>query len=189
MPNTPPPIKLKEINQGIFIHTAGVDKTPEGGGVCYYMCNFIEGPLGPWSKPDTFDNAIQTAKDFCKGSKMYNFAVAQATRKAGQQSYTSVTGALVQNRVYRAELWVEDTKKPTSRHLPNHEILVITGGTATDIIYFDPNSGFFQAYQPAVTNREALENCVRSQYANQNLTVDTFRYRNLRSLTESSPTG
>jgi hypothetical protein len=145
------------------------------------MCNFIESGRGPWYTPGTFANAIEAARNFGLGAAMYQYAKSQNLRHAPQQGhYSAIAGALVVNRIYRAELWVG---VPTSApDTPNHEILIITGGTIYDISYFEPNFGFFQANEPPSNNRQAVEHCISSQYQELNLRSANFGYREVRGI-------
>ena len=177
MPLTP----LKQIQQDTWLHCGG---GPARNGVCYYMCNFIDSDKGPWNNPGSFANAVTAAQNFASGTAMMNYAKAQNLRKAPQEQYQIVPDALVTNRIYRAGLWV-GANPPVSGD-GNHEIIIVTGNN-DDIIYFEPNFGFYQASNPGSNNRQALEYFINQQYTGT--PVANFRYYNVRSNSSATPKG
>ncbi|MDR2814506.1 MAG: C58 family peptidase [Prevotellaceae bacterium] len=173
---------LKTIGQGTWLNPGGgLSK----GGVCYYMCNFLESELGIWSKPESFANAVNKAKDFGQGTAMMNYAKAQNSQgKVQQDGYAVVNGPLKNNRIYRVMLAVvEDGAEDTLS--PNHEMIAITG-EGDEIVYFEPNFGFFRPSDGNMNNREALEHFVNQQYAGKRQ-VTYFAYRDVRGIAHSSP--
>ena len=179
-----PLVKLKEISQDTWLHSGG---GPSRGGVCYYMCNFIESSLGIWNKPGTFANAVTSAKNFAQGTAMMNYAKAQSLKKAPQTiGYTALNGAaLQQNKIYRAWLHVESKTAPTTDNTPNHEIMIITG-SGNDVIYFEPNFGFFQVSDPTMNNTQAVEFFIKQQYG-ATYDVRNFGYLSVRAITTDKP--
>jgi hypothetical protein len=193
-----PPIKLKEIAQVTWLRGGG---GPSKSGVCYYMCNYVEGRSGPWNKPETFAKAVEAARNFGAAAAMMNYAKALSLRHAPQQpppapggqprSYQPVTQTLVANHIYRAELWVGDLAQAAGA--PNHELLIVTGPGPSDVIYFEPNFGFYQAQPPpSYNNRQLLEYEIDQKYrslASQPLTARNFRYCRVRGIHEELPKG
>lgn len=177
-------LSLKNISQGTWINTGG---GPEARiGLCYYMCNFIESNQGIWNAPATFQNALKTAQNFAQGTAMINYAKAQLTRNAPQiATYASTTSALLNNRLYRCCFWFGPTTSPIG--IPNHEILILTGNN-DDVIYFEPNFGFFQPSNIGMNNRQALEYYISQQYGGT-MHVGNFEYLNIRGLGATSPLG
>jgi len=180
-------VKLKEISQDTWIHSGG---GPSRDGVCYYMCNFIESNLGIWNKPDTFQNAVNLAKNFAAGTAMMNYARTQNLKKAPQTpNYQNLgANALAENRIYRAWLQVVNRKNPPTNTSANHEIIIVTG-TGNSVAYFEPNFGFFQASNDRMNNTQALEFLINQQYNqfNPDLSVRGFGYMNVRGIAESLP--
>lgn len=178
--------KLKETSQITGLQSGG---GLERNGICYFMCNFIESDLGPWNRLDSFETAITKAERFEYWTTMINFAKAQSSKKSpikDLNQYQKVVGALEGNRIYRGALWVGKTL-PAGES--NHEIIMVTGTTDSDILYFEPNFGFFQSdFRP---NRNGLERYIREQYhqLNPSLEVDNFVYYNVRNLSLSTPKG
>ena|SRR5437868_1378576 len=168
-------VPLKQIGQGTWLKPGG---GPSARGVCYYMCNFID--QGIWKKPSSFPDAVKASANFVQGTAMMNFAKAQSLRGAPQiPVYPQITTALAANSVYRIGLWVDAaTLQPGN---PNHEIIAMTGN-ADDIIYFDPNFGFFQASNAGMNNRQALEFFVNQQYGPGSHTGN-YQYLQVRSNT------
>ncbi|WP_278970952.1 hypothetical protein [Phocaeicola barnesiae] len=163
-------VKLKEISQDTWLRSGG---RPEKGGVCYYMCNFLMSEKGIWHKPVDFKQAVDSAKEFGQGTAMMNYAKIQNLNKKPQNSYPSLNGRVLDsNSIYRGELWVGNTTAPIGA--ANHEILIITGN-GNDIIYFEPNFGFFQNSNAGMNNVQALEYCIAQQYA-PNFHVGSFGY-------------
>ena len=178
-----PLVSLKQITQDTWLRNGG---GPSRSGVCYYMCNFIEGDTGIWNKPASFADAVNTAQNFGQGTAMMNYAKAQSLRKAPQiPAYPAVGGALTANSIYRVCLWVD--KIAVTPAAPNHEILALTGN-ANDIVYFDPNSGFFQASNAGMNNRQALEFFINQQYSPAMHTAN-FQYLLVRSNISATPKG
>lgn len=176
---------LKQIKQDTWLHSGG---GPARGGVCYYMCNFIESNGGPWNSPGSFDGAVEAAQNFGTGVAMMNYAKAQNLRKAPQRQYSRVDGALATNRIYRAGLWVGDLGTAVGE--PNHEIIIVTGNN-NEIVYFEPNFGFFKASHDNCNNREALEYCINQQYglAKPPMHAARFEYQDVRSNSAATPKG
>jgi len=148
------------------------------------MCNFLES--NTWLNPG-FNGAIEAALNFGQGTAMMNYAKAQNSRYAPQVArYPVVTGSLQLNRIYRGAFWV-DAIGVAPEIIPNHEIIIITGGNPGDIVYFEPNFGF---YQPTIvgglTNRGAMENEIRGLYLPTHQ-VRNFEYLNVRNNTGSGP--
>jgi hypothetical protein len=181
MPLTP----LKQISQTLWLNTG---KGPEREGLCYYMCNFIESDNGPWNRPGSFANAVTAAQNFAQGTAMMNYAKAQNTRHMPQRNgYIPVDhSALANNRLYRVELYIGPAQELPG--LPNHEILVVTGNDK-DVIYFDPNFGFFQASDDNLNNRQALEGWIKHYYAGSNQQAAFLGYRDVRSISSAQPKG
>lgn len=178
-----PLTKLKRIDQGTWINYGG---GPSARGVCYYMCNFLESDKGIWHKPGTFEAARKAAETFAAGTAMMNYAKAQNSRKAPQIGvYPIVAGALQNNRIYRVGLWFGPTDQVPLA--PNHEVILITG-EGQDVIYFEPNFGFFQPSQAGLNNREAVEYYINQQYG-PDYHAGSFQYYNVRSITSASPLG
>lgn len=178
-----PLVKLKAIEQATWLRSGG---GPERGGVCYYMCNFIESGKGPWDNPGSFVNAVTKAQDFGLGTAMMNYAKSQNLRGAPQAGYAAVAGALTANRIYRGELWVGAANAVPGA--ANHEIVIVTGNN-DDIIYFEPNFGFYQPTQAGNNNRQALEYHINQQYQASGRQAASFAYYNVRSNTSSQPKG
>ncbi|MCL6591595.1 MAG: hypothetical protein K6U80_16795 [Firmicutes bacterium] len=183
-----PLTKLKAVEQNTWLRSGG---GPERDGVCYYMCNFIESDQGPWDNPGSFANALSSARDFGQGTAMMNYAKAQNLRKAPQnplELYQNLMGnALEADRIYRGCLWVgKENERPG---MPNHEIIIVTGAVNNDIVYFEPNFGFFQPSEPTLNNREALEYWINQQYRGSGWVADYFRYYNVRSNSTATPKG
>lgn len=176
-----PLTKLKAISQDTWLHSGG---GPSRDGVCYYMCNFIESDKGPWNNPGSFANAVTAAQNFAQGTAMMNYAKAQNLRSAPQQFYNPVAGTLDNNRIYRAEL----TLNKQGKFFGHHEIVIVTGNN-NDIIYFEPNFGFFQASDSGLNNRQALESYIAQQYKDSGLQVSGFGYYNVRSNSAALPKG
>lgn len=176
-----PLTSLKQIAQETWLHSGG---GPSAGGVCFYMCNFIESTQGIWNNPGTFANAVNAAKDFAKGTAMMNYAKAQSLRRAPQSNYIAVgTTPLASNRIYRAELYVGAATSAVGA--PNHEIMIVTGSN-NDVIYFEPNFGFFQASNTGMNNTQAIEHFIAQQYG-PNYRVGSFRYMSVRAINASTP--
>jgi hypothetical protein len=172
---------LRTFDQAAFLLGGG----PSARGVCYYLCNYIEGDDGPWRQPDTYETAVENARNFTRGTAMINFAKAQNLRKLPQLSgYAQVTVALAENRLYRIE-YSHGAPPPAD---PNHEAIAVTGPGGR-IVYFEPNFGFFEATLPNANNREAFEHYVRAQYQATGGDAANFAYKNVRSITASSPKG
>jgi len=178
-------IKLKEIAQNTWLRSGG---GPEKNGVCYYMCNFIESEKGIWTKFEKFEDGVNLAKNFTQGTAMMNTAKVQNLRKAPQEGYASVLGALENNRIYRGQLWVG--KKGETSTLANHEILIITG-VGNSVAFFEPNFGFYQIVNADKdkNNRQSLEHFIAQLYSAANYNVATFGYKNVRSINKSTPLG
>lgn len=174
-------VKLKEIVQDTWLRNGG---GPSRNGICYFMCNFIESNLGPWSKPTTFAAAEAAGQNFAQGTAMMNYAKAQNLSKTQNAGYAAVAGALAANRIYRVELWVGPMAAAVGA--PNHEIIIITGADTTSIVYFDPNFGFFKPTLAANNNRQALEYYLNDQYGPTNK-VGAFAYNNVRAISASTP--
>jgi hypothetical protein len=151
------------------------------------MCSFIEGDKGPWDNPGSFTNAVTYALNFGQGTAMMNYAKAQNLRSAPQiAGYVAVAGALAANRIYRAELWAGAVG--VAPGAANHEILIVTGNN-DDIVYFEPNFGFYQPTLAASNNRQALEYHINQQYNPFGMQAANFAYYNVRSNAAASPKG
>jgi hypothetical protein len=180
-------VSLKKIEQDTWLKTGG---GPSRGGVCYYMCSFLESDLGTWNKPGTFVAAVSSAQNFAAGTAMMNYAKAQSLKKAPQTLLTAyleraATG-LTANRIYRAALWVGAIGGVVGE--PNHEIIIVTGSN-NDVVYFEPNFGFFQASDAGKNNAQAIEFFINQQYGQYNMKAGNFQYMNVRSNTASTPKG
>lgn len=176
---------LKKISQDTWLHSGG---GPSAGGICYYMCNFIESSQGIWNNPGSFANALTSARDFAQGSTMMSYARAQNLRKLEQEdlsSYAAVNGTLPVNRIIRIALEVGNNGGQ-----PNHEMVAITGDN-NDIVYFEPNFGFFRPSEVNMNNRQALEHFVNQQYValGNGLTASHFVYHNVRANNKATPKG
>lgn len=180
-------VSLKKIEQATWLRTGG---GPSRGGVCYYMCSFLESDLGTWNKPGTFVAAVSSAQNFGAGTAMMNYAKALSLKKAPQTALTaypetSATG-LAANRIYRAALCVGAIGDAIGE--PNHEIIIVTGNN-NDVVYFEPNFGFFQASDAGKNNAQAIEFFINQQYGASNMKAGNFKYMNVRSNTASTPKG
>ncbi|WP_455628815.1 hypothetical protein [Parabacteroides chinchillae] len=164
-------VKLKAISQDTWLRSGG---GPEKKGVCYYMCNFLISEHGIWHKLRSFMEAVEAAKDFGQGTAMMNYAKAQnVAGKSQTANYPPSSGtALAHNSIYRGELWIGNASATLGP--ANHEILIITGN-GDDIIYFEPNFGFFQASNVGMNNVQALEYCIAQQYGSK-FHVGSFGY-------------
>lgn len=184
-----PLTKLKAIDQGTWLKTGG---GPERFGVCYYMCNYIENEKDVWGNPGTYANACIKAVGFGCGTTMLNYAKAQNLRDPhGDRQlvtpYVAVTGALAPNRIYRCGLWIGTTAvSPLSGQ--NHEIIIVTGAN-NDIVYFEPNFGFFIPSDVGYNNRQALEFYIAQQYSTLGYYCGNFVYYNVRSNASELPKG
>ena len=185
MPNE----KLKGIGQATFLGNLGYSS----GGVCYYMCNFIESEKGPWDQPKTFAAAKQSGKDFSQYAAMMNHAKAKNLEaRAGKRlpqrdGYQNVAGALENNQIYRIWVWVgEAGKAPRDAADVNHEIIAVTGA-GDEVVYFEPNFGFFAPSAQGASNRVALERFIREQYTANNYHAENFGYRKVRGLDQATP--
>jgi hypothetical protein len=178
-------VSLKKIEQDTWLRTGG---GPSRGGVCYYMCSFLESDLGTWNKPGTFAAAVTSAQNFGAGTAMMNYAKAKNLKPAQTAGYAQLGAgvALDANRIYRLELWVGATTAAVGE--PNHEIIIVTGNN-NDVVYFEPNFGFFQASDAGKNNAQAIEFFINQQYGPNNMKAGNFKYMNVRSNTASTPKG
>jgi hypothetical protein len=178
-------VSLKKITQDTWLKNGG---GPSRDGVCYYMCNFLESDLGIWNKPGTFVAAVSSAQNFAAGTTMMNYAKAKNLKPAQTAGYTQIVAgvALAANRIYRAELWVGAIGDAIGE--PNHEIIIVTGNN-NDIVYFEPNFGFFQASDAGKSNAQAIEFFINQQYGAYNMKAGNFKYMNVRSNASSTPKG
>jgi hypothetical protein len=183
--------KIKAIGQGQFLGQLGYSS----GGVCYYMCNFIESEKGPWDQPNTFANAKAKAKSFSEYNAMMAFAKAQNLKaKAGaahgiaqQAPGVAVAGALATGRIHRISLWIGATNEaPANANSVNHESITVTGD-GNEIIYFEPNFGFFSPTETGASNRVAMENAIKAQYVAVGMHAENFKYLNLRGINQKTP--
>jgi hypothetical protein len=183
--------KLKAFGQSQILGQYGYSH----GGVCYYMCNFIESDKGPWDQPNTFAAAKEKAKNFTEYNAMMNFAKAQNLKAKGGAAHgiqqnlqgVAVAGALANNRIYRIELWAgEANKNPENADSIDHEIMAVTG-TGAEIVYFEPNFGFWAPTEDGATNRVALENAVKAQYTSIGWHALNFKFYNLRGINQKTP--
>ena len=183
MPNE----KIKGINQNTWLHAGG---GPSAGGICYGMCNYIESKDGPWYQSNNYGNAVQNAGDFTAITAMMNFAKSQQLRKSPFQISDGVeNGALAFNRLYRMTIWVGKANVPVVDRERNHELIVSTGSNNEEIVYFDPNFGFYHPTEVGMNNREALEHHISQMYAVNNDVIGLYGYSNIRSLTKNIPPG
>ncbi|MCG7561460.1 MULTISPECIES: hypothetical protein [Pseudoalteromonas] len=183
MPNE----KIRSIKQNTWLHAGG---GPSAGGVCYGMCNYIESKDGPWFQANNYENAVKNARDFTAITAMMNFAKSQQVRNSPFHISDGIeNGELAFNRLYRMTIWVGKTSVPKPKRARNHELIVCTGSNHDEIVYFDPNFGFFHPSEAGKNNREALEYCIARMYADNNSDVDLFGYTNIRALNKKSPQG
>jgi len=175
---------LKNISQGTWLNNGG---GPEQRiGLCYYMSNFIESDQGIFNNPGSFANTLTSAQNFAQGTAMINYAKAQLTRSAPQiAAYPTVAGALANNRIYRACLWFGLTTSAPG--IPNHEFIIVTGNN-DDVIFFEPNFGFFQASNAGMNNRQAVEYFINQLYG-PNSHTGNFQYYNVRGNASATPKG
>ena len=128
-----PNVKLLQLDQSAWLSYGGVGGGPSRGGVCYYLCNYLESDVSGWNSPGSFAVAISNAKNFV-AVKAVNFAKAQSLRKAPQtdgSKYSATT--LNPNTIFRVGVYIGNVAGSPA----NHEMMAITG-TGTDIVYFDP---------------------------------------------------
>jgi hypothetical protein len=179
--------ELKKIDQDTWLHSGG---GPEGRGVCYYMCNFIESAHGPWHQPGSYDQALESAMTFGRGTAMMNYAKSKNLRKAWYRplragGYRRERGRLKWNRIYCVRLWVGE--RGCCSESQNHEIILVTGRGNDEIVYFEPSFGFFQPTEPGWNNRMALEGWIDWQYSQLGLKAARFRYLNVRGIRSANP--
>ena len=118
---------------------------------------------------------------------MMNYAKAQNLRGASQSRYEAVSDALNANRLYRAELWVGGVNDRAGA--ANHEIVLVTGANDSEVVYFEPNFGFFHPVEDGLNNRQAVEHFIEQQYQASNMKTANFAYHNVRSNSSASPKG
>ncbi|OHX63975.1 hypothetical protein [Flammeovirga pacifica] len=174
-------IKLKEINQGTWLNTGKGPSVTKYGGLCYFMCNYHESNQGIWNEPKAFNQAVLDAKNFGKGTAMMNYAKAQNLKvPQNLSSYIPTTSALTDNSIYRILLSIGATGSP------NHAVIAVTG-VSGEVVFFEPNFGFYESTTTGVSNRQAFEDGIAKLYGKTSL--GSFEYYNVRSINQSSPLG
>jgi hypothetical protein len=183
--------KIKAIGQGEFLGKLGYS----AGGVCYYMCNFVESEKGPWDQPNTFANAKAKAKSFSEFNAMMAFAKAQNLKNKGGEAHgsaqqipnTAIAGALATGRIHRMAIWIgAANENPANANSLNHAVMALTGD-GNEILYFEPNFGFWAPKEDGASNRVALENAIKAQYVAIGMHAENFKYLNLRGINQKTP--
>lgn len=152
MPN-PDDVKLKGFSQARLLGPGG---GPAAEGVCYYMCHYLE--INDWKKT-TYEDALSKAGEFAAGGKMINYAKSVNLKYDQQANEGDKPNSLAFNRLYRLSVGIDND------HRPNHAIAVLTGAKTEEIIFMDPNNGFYQPTAQNLNNRQALEYWISALYS------------------------
>jgi hypothetical protein len=167
-----PSTKLTEFNQSTFIKGGSKNGSPAAGGICYYICDFLEKHK---------DSPINTTKSFAalksKCTRMATHALVAAGKASNVKnlpqfgSYSDAT-PLKDNSLYRVEVAVGVGASI------NHETLMITG--AGETIVFDPNYGFYHVDISPAGHAAKFEKTLKSLYGGSG--IGKFGYKKIKKL-------
>ncbi len=172
--------KLKECPQKLWLGNSGYSHE----GICYYMSEYVEKTL--WGDVKTFDQAVDAAKKavpdtIIKAGKAKNLKDRAGLANPQQNGYASINGGLAEKTMYRIELWFGSrNENPTAGDDVNHEAICITG-TGREVLYFEPNFGFYHANHGTWNNQRVLEQYIDSLYQTEDWATN-FHYRRIRKL-------
>lgn len=178
---------LKELDQGKFLGDSGLGYS--SGGVCYYICEYVQEKV--WCRPaaGSFENAVELAENvvpytLIKAAKAKNLAQ-KGGRVVAQRNYVVVDAPLNPNSLYRVGLWFgAQAAAPNNAGHQNHEAIVVTGAGA-NIVFLEPNWGFYQGEEDLVnfTNKAVFEAGVRELYdGHEHCHAENFHYERIRGL-------
>lgn len=182
MPNT----LLKELDQGKFLGEKGYSSE----GVCYYISEYVQQKV--WGKPPvgTFDQAVEAAKHAVPATIIKAAKAKNLSQKGGEahgvlqrDNYAKLAVPLKPNSVYRIALWFGSASEaPDDADDHNHEGIVVTG-TGSNVVYLEPNWGFYQASDANLTNKAVLESAIKALYdGNGHDHAENFTYLRVRGL-------
>jgi hypothetical protein len=173
--------KLKECPQGLWLGNLGYSKD----GVCYYMSEYVRDKiLGVDVK--TFKDVVEAAKKavpdhIIKAGKAKN-SIARGGKAISQDEYDDALANLAANKVYRVGMWVNTIGKwPALDISQNHEAVVITGA-ASEVVFFEPNFGFYHAKQDLTTLLDVFKEAVNSLYDPVGYFAMNFHFQVERSI-------
>lgn len=168
-------VKIHAFDQNTFIGTGG---GPAKDGICYYMCNYVEANI--WKAPITYAGGKTKATDFGNYGAMVNYAKAQNVQKYAQKSYASLSGThFSKNSLYRVGVWIGDHGSTPGN--PNHELIMITG-PHNEIVFFDPNFGFYEIQAPSNENLNDFKAALAQLYGSIHMDVSSYEFMKVRSL-------
>lgn len=172
--------KLKECPQELWLGDYGYSSE----GICYYMSEYVRENI--WGVDvKTYKGAIEAAKKaipatIIKAGKAKNLRDRGGDRHP-QDVYVTVPANLAAYKVYRVGLWFGDSSEaPATPATQNHEAVVITG-QATDVVFFEPNFGFYHASEDGTTLKDVFESAVNSLYGPDSH-AENFHYQRERSV-------
>lgn len=163
-------IQLHEFSQDTFVHGLG---SSSKGGVCYYMCNYVEENI--WSNVKTYDEAKTKAINFTDYKKMMNVAIVTNHIYGQNTNYNRNVTNFSPNSLYRVEVGINSD-------VVNHEIIMITGNR--EFVFFDPNYGFLLCDGYTVQD---FRDCMDTLYRNGNIMPCGFF--NVRKISNNTPLG
>lgn len=171
--------KLKECPQALWLGDRGYSSE----GICYYMSEYVR--ITIWGAARTF-RAAKTAAEEAIPATIVKAGKAKNLRDRGgdavpQEVYTS-TGPLAGRSLYRVGLWFGDiSEAPDDAHHQNHEAVAVTANQH-EVVFFEPNFGFYHARNTGQTLQAIFQAGVRSLYTPTDDHAENFHYKLARYL-------
>jgi len=156
-------------------------------GICYYMSDYVQ--ENTWSKHNTksYADAVKAAekvvpKTIITAALAKNCIARSGDRVPQNKGYKSYESKLSENCVYRLEIWFGGVfENPSSTTDVNHECIIVTG-TGTDVVYLDPNWGFYKTTSGTGSNLSTVIDSIEDIYIANREHAENFRFRKIRRL-------
>lgn len=162
--------KIHQFSQDIFVRGGG---SSSKGGVCYYMCNYVEKYI--WSNVKDYSDAKQAAYNFKNYRALMNHAIVKNHDWGQDAFYNTAVTTFEKETLYRVEVGLDSTR-------PNHEIIMIMN--ENEFTFFEPNGGFFCERGNCAQN---LVDALNSLY--NKAIVKYAAFKRVRKINQNSPKG
>lgn len=168
--------RVKSFRQDSLLSRGG----PASGGVCYYLCNYVESKI--WCVR-SYKECLEAVGSFVPGTAM-NYAKSQNVQSYRQKSYDGPLTTFRSTVLYRIGVCIYPAGNLLSA--PNHELIMVTG-PRDRALFFDPNFGFYELVENGGTlTPAAFENYLDTLYR-PGWQAGSFDYRLVRRLSARGP--
>jgi hypothetical protein len=156
--------KLKEVPQSLWLGMHGYSKD----GICFYMSEYVQ--LNTWDVTSYEAGKIAASKStpatIINSGKAKNMLDRKRTKMFAQWATYGQLSSLDAKKVYRIALWfgsIADAP-PIAPFGQNHAAVVLTG-TGNNVLFFEPNFGFYEATDLVKSRKQLLEDSISGLYA------------------------